>query len=288
MATPNKSTSMVPNISEEFALIPAGIFQMGDQSNQLHGIADGLPVHPVKVGAFYLAKHELTKSLWDKVRTWATSHGYKDLEAGQFPWECGIGKADDHPVCRVSWYQAIEWCNARSEMEGLHPCYTINGAVMKTGVTQPVVDWSANGYRLPTEAEWENAARGGLKGKNFPWGNSISGIKGNFIDTTGSDDQTYAKGDEPYTSPVGSFVTNGYGLFDMAGNVAEWCWDWYGAYGAEGQTDPRGPVAGRERVNRGGGWIDEVHYCSVAFREMRDPQFLGLHIGFRLARSVIP
>jgi formylglycine-generating enzyme required for sulfatase activity len=201
-----------------FDLIPAGEFTMGDS---LDGDKDA-PADQVNVSAFYMGQKEVTKAEWDAVKTWAVDHGYTDLATG-------AGKAADHPVQTVSWWDVVKWCNARSEKEGLKPCYTVSGSVMKTGTAAPTVNWAVTGYRLPTEAEWEKAARGGLSRKRFPWGDTISHSQANFRNdaaeayqtgTTGYH-PTYATGGVPYTSPVGSFSANGYGLQDMAGNVFE-------------------------------------------------------------------
>jgi formylglycine-generating enzyme required for sulfatase activity len=147
-------------ISAGFSLIPAGSFQMGDALAE--GLSQELPVHTVQVSAFYMAKHEVTKALWDEVRTWAAGNGYTDLPVGG-------GKAADHPVQAINWYAMVKWCNARSEKNGLTPCYRVCSEIYRFGENEPDCNWEANGYRLPTEAEWEKAARGGLSGKRFPW-----------------------------------------------------------------------------------------------------------------------
>jgi formylglycine-generating enzyme required for sulfatase activity len=277
-----------------FALIPQGAFTMGDS---LDGLSDA-PTRTVTLDAFYMGKYEVTKAEWDEVRTWGLSNGYTDLAAGS-------GKASNHPVHSIDWYNMVKWCNARSQKEGLTPAYYTNDAqttIYKTGsvnVTNAQVKWSASGYRLPTEAEWEKAARGGLSGKRFPWGDTISHSQANYYaasgysyDSSGSVNNyhpTYATGSIPYTSPVGAFAANDYGLYDMAGNVWEWCWDWYGTYAAGSQTNPRGTTSGSNRVCRGGSWYYYVAYSSrVALRYGNDPALTNGLIGFRVLRSLAP
>jgi formylglycine-generating enzyme required for sulfatase activity len=268
-----------------FDLIPAGEFTMGDS---LDGDKDA-PADQVNVSAFYMGQKEVTKAEWDAVKTWAVDHGYTDLATG-------AGKAADHPVQTVSWWDVVKWCNARSEKEGLKPCYTVSGSVMKTGTAAPTVNWAVTGYRLPTEAEWEKAARGGLSRKRFPWGDTISHSQANFRNdaaeayqtgTTGYH-PTYATGGVPYTSPVGSFSANGYGLQDMAGNVFEWCWNWSGTYASGAQTDPWGAASGSGRVVRGGGWSGGADAARCSSRRGGDPAGSGRGVGFRTVRSSVP
>jgi formylglycine-generating enzyme required for sulfatase activity len=275
------AASAGPLASADFALIPAGEFQMGQ-----NGIAT--PVHAVNVSAFYMGKYEVTKEEWDAVRAWGLANGYSDLPAGG-------GKAANHPVHSINWYDMVKWCNARSQKEGLSPCYTVSGAVYKTGQSAPDCNWSTNGYRLPTEAEWEKAARGGMSGKLFPWStDTITHSQANYsssssyaydVSQTRGNHPTYAVGGEPYSSPVGSFSPNGYGLYDMAGNMWEWCWDWWGSYAADAQTDPRGPASGSYRVFRGGGWYSLADYGRCAYRNYSDPPYAYDSYGFRLARG---
>ena len=192
-------------------------------------------------------------------------------------------------------------------MAGLTPAYYTDisqTVVYRTGeldISNACVKWNA-GYRLPTEAEWEKAARGGLSGQRFPWGNAISWSQANYLGdpwflnpngyaydlaTAMGYDPAYSDGDNgdyPYTSPVGSFPANGYGLYDMAGNVWQWCWDWYGTYGSE--SDPRGPSSGSSRILRGGVWSRDASFCRPADRSNGNPainHFNGL--GFRSVLS---
>ncbi|MCX6873900.1 MAG: SUMF1/EgtB/PvdO family nonheme iron enzyme [Verrucomicrobia bacterium] len=272
-----------------FEQIPAGSFSMGDS---LDGKSSALPLHSVNVSAFYMAKHEVTKALWDDVGTWGLAHGYTDLSVGG-------GKAATHPVQTITWYGTVKWCNARSEKEGLTPCYTLSGGAVyrTTNVSAVTCNWAANGYRLPTEAEWEKAARGGLSGKRFPWGNTITHSQANYrssssykydVSPTRGYHPTYATGALPYTSPVGSFAANGYGLYDMAGNVWEWCWDWEGSYTAASQTDPHGATSDSNKAARGNPCYGYADYCSVSGRAGAAPGYSSEGSGFRLVRSSVP
>jgi len=298
--TLSASTGDIPPPVAEMVLIPAGSFQMG---NALSASGDGssneLPVHTVSVSAFYMDKYEVTKELWDEVRAWGMNNGYTDLPVGN---EGYASKGANHPVHWISWYAMVKWCNARSKKAGLTECYTVSGSVYKTGDVAPVLNLSANGYRLPTEAEWEKAARGGLSGKRFPWGDTISRSQANYyVYTSGTSnyysydqgtpagyDPTYATGSYPYSSPVGSFAANEYGLHDMAGNLWERCWDWYGSYGSGSSSDPTGPASGSYRVLRGGSWYCNAFNCRVAYRYGGDPANGDYSIGFRCARSSVP
>lgn len=274
----------------EFSHIPAGSFVMGDQSGPPTGSTGERPAHGVQVGGFYLAQCETTKSLWNTVRTWGLTHGYADLAAG-------AGKDANYPIHAVPWHDVLKWCNARSEMEGLAPCYTLAGAVYRTGQYDTVAcDWNAGGYRLPTEAEWEKAARGQLAGQVFPWGNTITHSQANYQSDAGlAYDTSPTRGYHPtwkvavpYTAYVRSFPPNGYGLCDMAGNLAEWCWDRYSSdyYVFTPAADPRGPDIGQNRVVRGGSWFTLASECRVSSRFFTTPGLGYNMIGFRVARGL--
>jgi len=222
------------------------------------------------VTSFYMDRYEVTKALWDEVYQWAVTHGGYSFD------HAGRGKAANHPVRTVNWYDVVKWCNARSEKEGRMAVYAVDGTVYRTGRSNNV----AAGYRLPTDVEWEYAARGGLESKRFPWGDTdtIQHARANYncqisysYDTspTRGYHPTYNDGVWPYTSPVGSFAPNGYGLYDMAGNVWEWCFTPSGSY----------------RVSRGGGWSHDAYRCRVAFRLNDYPGRAHDFIGFR---AVLP
>lgn len=248
------------------ALIPAGPFQMGDAR-----VEEARPVHTVTVSAFAIDKWEVSIELWESVRAWGNAHGYDLVAGGSY--------GTKHPVHSVGWFDVVKWCNARSEKEGNVPAHYVDVAmtqVYRSGEKVPAgVKWDA-GYRLPTEAEWEKAARGGVSGKLYPWGtDEISPTLAN-----------YNESNKNGTTPIGSYGANGYGLYDMAGNVMEFTWDWYGDYSSTAQTDPRGPSSGSFRVVRGGGWIHDALYCRVANRNCSlIPGYGLISFGFR---SVLP
>jgi formylglycine-generating enzyme required for sulfatase activity len=168
------------------ALIPAGNFAMGDtldSPTDMVGRMDTLPVHTNYVSEFYMDTNLVTYALWLQVYQWATNSGY----AFDHP---GSGKAANHPVQGINWYDCVKWCNARSEMEGRTPAYYTSAAhatVYRSGdtdLTNSCVNWDT-GYRLPTEAEWEKAARGRLAGQRFPCGNTISWSQANYSTSRG-------------------------------------------------------------------------------------------------------
>jgi sulfatase modifying factor 1 len=223
----------------------------------------GSTLQSVNVSAFFIAESEVTYGEWNSVRKWASGKGYGFTHAGR-------GASDKHPVSDVSWYDVVKWCNAKSEIEGLRPCYKVSGLVYRNGEkTEVNCEWSSNGYRLPTEAEWEKAARGGSVGKKYPNGDTLTQDDANF----GGDG----------TREVKSYAANGYGIYDMAGNVWEWCWDWYGEGYARESHNPKGPRSGLFRIARGGGWLNPADLLIVSTR--RKETSGNADIGFRLVRS---
>jgi formylglycine-generating enzyme required for sulfatase activity len=273
-------------------LIPAGVFTMGDA---LDGEADAVPIR-VTISAFYMDVNLVNYGQWQTVYGWATNHGYGFDNAGS-------GKAANNPAQWVDWYDCVKWSNARSQQAGLTPVYYTDAAltqVYTNGDVEPWVNWTNSGYRLPTEAEWEKAARGGLSGLRFPWGNWISETQANYYGETNSSwfydlgPNGYNQigrigGTLPATSAVGSFAANGYGLNDMAGNVEEWCWDYYGTQ-YSGGVDPRGPGLDSSqrgyRVYRGGEWDQIAILCRSAWRQSEEPNFSYYNLGVRCVKGL--
>jgi formylglycine-generating enzyme required for sulfatase activity len=293
----------INSVPPGMVLIPAGSFTMGNCMDPGEGDSYELPLHTVYVSGFYMDRYEVTKALWDEVYEWATNRP----PAVRYSFESGaLGKTNNHPAQSMTWYDAVKWCNARSEREGRVPAYYTDASLSVPYRSGPVdvqtnwVNWSS-GYRLPTEAEWEKAARGGASGHRFPWSDSdtINWSRANYyayplsaggyaydVNATSGFNPAWTSGGYPYTTPVGTFAANGYGLYDMAGNVWEWCWDGWGSYSSGSQTDPRGPASGSNRVLRGGSWGSYAYYCRAADRYYFGiPAFSGYDIGFR---SVLP
>jgi len=217
------------------------------------------------VSSFRMSQHEITGEQYAAVMEVADPSYFASVT--------------NNPVEMVTWYDAVEFCNKLSGKDSLTPVYTITGRTPATGypITAATVtaDWSANGYRLPTAAEWQFAARGGNSTHNYTYAgsNTIDGVA------------WYTSNSTSTTHPVGSKTTgaNELGLKDMTGNVSEWCWDIYDAYPG-GQTDYRGAASGTYRVTRGGSWNDSASYCTVASRSISDPNGRGNYVGFRVVR----
>lgn len=265
------------------ATIPAGSFVRGD-ANDFNTSQDA-PTNTIYVSAFRMDTNLITYANWRLVYQWATNHGYTFDNAGS-------GTSANQPAQTVNWYDAVKWCNARSEMETSTPCYYTDASravVYRSGdivLATNCVDWTASGYRLPTEAEWEKAARGGIYGHRFPWGGDTISHSQAWYSTPASP-VSYDLGPRNIlpTTPttVGSFAPNGYGLYDMAGNVAEWCWDWYGTnyYKISPTSDPQGPASGTVRVCRGGDWYAYASAARCANRMNHLPNLANTMFGFR-------
>lgn len=223
----------------EMIAVEGGSFEMGD--DQGIGEADEQPVHSVTLKTFSIAKTETTVLQW---KTYCNATGRKMPETPSWGW------IDSHPIVNVSWDDALAYCDYMSD---------------KTGKI----------YRLPTEAEWEYAARGGKLSKGYKY----SG--GQSIDGTG----WYTENSGGGTKEVAQKRANELGLYDMSGNVWEWCKDWYGAYTADAQTSPKGPSSGSYRVLRGGSWSDAATFCRVADRRINAPTYRNRTGGFRVVLS---
>ncbi len=300
-------------------LIPAGEFQMGDTFSE--GQNDERPVHAIYLDAFFMDSTEVTNQQYADALNWAKSQGnlitvtsgvvYKYNSGTSYPY-CSTTSAsvgtpnygqhsritwngtsfgvvsgkENHPMDQVSWYGSVAYANWRSAMQGKPLCYDLS-------------TWDCNfgsGYRLPTEAEWEKAARGGAAGHRFPWSDSdsIQHGRANYYSSESPYDNsltrgyhpTFNTGVSPYTSPAGYFAANGYGLYDMAGNLWEWCNDWYDGsyYSTSPYSNPHGSTTAQSyRVLRGGSCGHSANFCRVAGRNLMNPFNRSNDSGFRLA-----
>lgn len=257
---------------ENFVLITGGTFQMGSPDTEVWRLEDEVR-HTVTVSDFYMGIYEVTQAEYAEV-TGNNPRGFS---------------GDDLPVEMVSWMDAVLYCNARSEKEGLTPAYTVEGQT---------VTWnrSADGYRLPTEAEWEYACRAGTE-TPFNTENSISAEESNYYGhyPYEIEDNYFSQGNlttkpgeyRQTTVAVNSFSPNRWGLYNMHGNVGEWVWDYYGAYDTGEQTDPTGAETGTLRVYRGGGWNDFAKNMRSAYRAALAEDKRSFNIGIRLVRNAV-
>lgn len=260
------------DIPDGFVKIQGGTFQMGSPDTE-NWRSDDETAHSVTVSDFYMGSCEVTQA------------EYKEI-MGKNPSNF---TGDELPVENLTWYEAVSYCNARSEKEGLEKAYTIDGQN---------VTWnrSADGYRLPTEAEWEYACRAGTE-TPFNAETSISPEESNYFGHYPYlIEENYFSQEKLDTEPgeyrettvaVDSFSQNKWGLYNMHGNVGEWCWDYYGAYPAREQTDPVGAETGTRRVNRGGGWNDFAKHIRSAYRASSPADISSAAIGIRLVRNAV-
>jgi formylglycine-generating enzyme required for sulfatase activity len=276
--------------------------------------SDEWPLHDVYIDSFYMDKYEVSNEKMRKVMQWAFDNGkitatvaaVTNLEGDQQEllnldssysqisfstnnntFVVDAGKSN-YPCAEVSWYGSQAYCNYKSDMIGLERC------IMFTNWS---CNWNANGYRLPTEAEWEKATRGGASGYRFPWhdtNNTIQHARANYFSETNyvydtsltrGFHPTFDTGTQPYTSPVGYFAPNDYGLYDMAGNMWEWVNDWYQGdwYSQAGATNAncRGPSSGSNSIGRGGCWTGNASGLRCSDRAAAPRTYSGLEITFR-------
>lgn len=252
-----------------FRLLQSGNFQMGNAQ-----FPSSTPVHSVSLQGFFISAKETTQNEWYEVMNTIPSSSH--------------GSGPEFPVYQVSWYDALVYCNKKSINEGLSPVYALNGVTNPDSwgtiptTSNPewnaiTCNWNANGYRLPTEAEWEFASRGGTWSENYEYAgsNRIGNVAWYLNNSANITHQTATK------------QMNEAGIYDMSGNVYEWCWDWYAPYENVSQTNPTGPDSGTTRSIRGGSFLNEPQNCLSTFRLDLSPESRLNYTGFRIVRKVL-
>lgn len=268
-------------VAEEYSIampadliyLPGGTYIMGD--TQGAGEPVELPTHSVSLNSFYMHKYLVTQGEYSAIMGSNPASGY--------------GEGDNYPVYSVTWYSALKYCNLLSLSQGLIPCYVINGSkdpgdwgevptVGNASWNEAICDWGANSYRLPTEAEWEYAARGATNNPDYLYSGS------NDINVVA----WYDGNNSPNgTKPVGIKAPNSFGIYDMSGNLFEWGWDWYSEdyYSISPSDNPLGPESGTLRIARGGRFNSPASTCRVAHRNFRSPYNTSYGLGFRVCRG---
>ena len=280
--TPAPKPTATPSpqkVTIEMIDVPGGTFRMG--SPRETGLLNEQPAHQVTIKDFLLGQFEITQGQYFDIT------GLRPSSCRTNPELRGPEGWKTLPVEMVNWYEAIVFCNKLSLKEKLKPVYRIYGSVNPDDwgmlptdgtITPWDVEWigDANGFRLPTESEWEYAARGGPLSQNLRY--------------AGSNDPEqvcwYYENSGTMSHSIGKKAPNELDLYDMSGNIMEWCWDWQGPYTASAKDSPLGPASGLYRVIRGGGWSYAVTYCHVVHRHNNLPYYRGVNLGFRVARSL--
>jgi len=294
--TPNATQTAVAELSyNSLVSVPGGTFIQQSDENESFSHT---------ISAFKMGKYEVTYDLWYTVYQWAIlpAQGYTFANAGTEGNDGTTGTAPTaakyEPVTTINWRDIIVWCNAYSQMTGLTPVYcsdagfttpikdSTDGAYGSSVNTtpgsfdNPYVNWGANGYRLPTEGEWQYAASyigtpyNYASGDTAPYDTSVT--IGNYC--------WYFTNSGNVTHNVGGKTANALGIYDMSGNVWEWCWDWYGSYPTT-TSDYRGPASGSFRMVRGGSYYDVAYLLQVGFRNFGYPYYEYYDLGFRFART---